>query len=148
MAFATIEDLLDIDPTIQDYGYQDFDSALEKAEADVIKMLKARWWPGYIKYLKFSSSANPFSAFDATLLDETQWTQITCYIALGYYILPKLSKFETDEDRFLNMMEYYTKRAEQDFDLEVRSGVSYDFDEDDTFSDEESAPTEFLRLRR
>ena len=149
MAFATTADLLDIDATIQDYGVIDFDTALAKAEDDGVKLLKVRWWPEYTRGWRLDiTRTNLFPQLNEDQLDSTQWTQVTCYLALADYIYPKLSKFEQDTDRFFNMMNYYKKRAMEDFDLEVRSGVRYDLDDNNQFSQAESEQTEFLRLKR
>jgi hypothetical protein len=145
MAFATIEDLLEVDATLQDYGIQDFDAELVKAEADVTKIIKVRWWPTYLK--ENGRNANDYD-MNATLLDPAQWTQVTCYYALAFYILPKLSKFEADPDRFRNMMDYYASRFEALIDLELRSGVRYDADNDDQFETTEVTKTSSLRLVR
>jgi len=148
MAFATIDDLLEVDATLQDYGIQDFDAELVKAEADVLKIIKVRWWPVYLK--NRNKALNNLEVYDinTTLLDETQWTQVTCYYALAFYIFPKLSKFEADADRFRNMMDYYSQRFEALMDLELRSGVRYDIDNDSQFEANESIATSSLRLTR
>ena len=149
MAFATLDDLKEIDSTIQDYGLLEFDVELAKAEDDVVKMLKARWWPEYTRGWHLDiTRTNLFPQLQKDQLDPSQWTQVTCYIALSNYIYPKMSKFESDMDRFFNMMEYYKKRAQEDFDLEVRSGVRYDLNNDDQYNAQESEQTVFLRLTR
>lgn len=149
MAFATTADLKDIDATVEDYGVIDFDTALSRAEDDVVKLLKARWWPEYTRGWHLDiTRTNLFPQLNADQLDPTQWTQVTGYIALADYIYPKLSKFEQDTDRFYNMMTYYKKRAMELFDLEVRSGVRYDLDDNNVFNQQESEQTEFLRLKR
>ena len=145
MAFATLDDLLEIDPNIQEYGVLDFDAALAQSEEDIVKLLKIRWWPSFVKSqptITINSQLNP------ALLDPSQWTKVTCYYALAHYILPKLSKFESDTDSFQHKMEYYAQRAESTLDIEIRSGVAYDFDQDDEFSNRETLPTKSLRLQR
>lgn len=148
MAFATLEDLLKVDETIQDYGIQDWDEELASAEADVKKIVKVRWWPVYLKNRNIALAQADDYEINFTLLDPTQWTQITCYYALAFYILPKLSKFEGDPDRFRNMMDYYGQRFEALMDLELRSGVRYDVDNDDQFEVSEVTPVSSLRLVR
>lgn len=149
MAFATITDLLDIDATIQDYGIIDYATALANAQEDIVKLLKVRWWPEYTRGWRLDiTRTNLFPQLNEDQLDPTQWTQVTCYLALADYIYPKLSKFEQDTDRFYNMMNYYKKRSMEQFDLEVRSGVRYDLDDNNVFNQAESEQTEFLRLKR
>jgi hypothetical protein len=148
MAFATIENLLEVDDTIQDYGIQDWEPEIAKAEADVLKIIKVRWWPVYLKNRNKALNNLEVYEINTALLDPTQWTQITCYYALAFYILPKLSKFESDADRFRNMMDYYSQRFEALMDLELRSGVRYDINNDNQFDENESIATSSLRLTR
>lgn len=148
MAFATLEALLTVDATIQDYGIQDWDQELAKAEADVTKIIKVRWWPTFLKEKRVALQAADGYEINTALLDPTQWTDVTCYYALAYYILPKLSKFEANADRFRNMMDYYASRFEALMDLELRSGVRYDVDHDSQFESVETVPTSSLRLVR
>lgn len=146
MTFATIADLLEVDSTIQDYGIQEWDTELAKAEADVTKIIRVRWWPTYLKDKGYYNASN--YDLNPALLDSTQWTEVTCYYALAYHILPKLSKFESDPDRFRNMMDYYASRFEALIDLELRSGVRYDADNDSQFETTETVKTSSLRLVR
>jgi hypothetical protein len=146
MTFATIDNLLQVDATLQDYGIQDFEPELTKAESDVTKIIKVRWWPQYVKTVTNTGSDN--FVLDPTLLDATQWTEVTCYYALAFYILPKLSKFEADPDRFRNMMDYYSQRFDALIDLELRAGVRYDADSDTQFSNLETVKISSLRLVR
>jgi len=148
MAFATIDNLLEIDATLQDYGIQDFEAELAKAEQDIVKILIVRWWSGYLKGLPYDITRSTIFTLNPALLDETQWTDVTCYYALAHYILPKLSKFEGDPDRFRNMMDYYATRFNDLVDLEIRSGVHYDINGDEQFSLAEKQPTQSLRLVR
>jgi hypothetical protein len=148
MAFATIDDLLGVDETLQDYGIQEFEPELAKAQADIVKILTVRWWNGYLKGLPYDITRSTIFTLNPDLLDEAQWTEITCYYALAFYIFPKLSKFESDADRFRNMMEYYSQRFEALIDLEIRSGVHYDINNDNQFSVAEQQPTQSLRLVR
>ena len=145
MAFATIDDLLEVEPNIQEYGLLDFEAALAQAEADIIKLLKIRWWPSFVKS---QTTLTAFSELNSALLNPSQWTNVTCYYALAHYILPKMSKFESDVDSFQHKMEYYAQRSEAAIDIEIRSGVAYDLDQDDQFSVDETLPTNSLRLVR
>jgi hypothetical protein len=148
MTFATIDDLLEVDPNIQDYGVLDFEAALASAEQDLVKLLKIRWWPSFIKDQTFPSGVTRPYILNSDLLNPSQWTQTTCYLALAHYIFPKMSKFESDTDSFQHKMEYFAQRAETTLDMEIRSGVQYDIDQDDQFSTTETQPVTSLRLIR
>ena len=143
-AFATTDNLLSVDPTIQDFGVLDWDTELARSQTEIIRVLSVRWWPTFRKRYTLSD----IELINSTLLDPTQWTQATVYHALAYHICPKLSKFEPEADRFQEMMKYYQGRFEHEMDLCIREGVRYDVNEDDEFSDSEKASDTSLRLRR
>jgi hypothetical protein len=149
MAYATIDDLKEVDPTILDYGVLDFDAELAKSETEINRLLSIRWWPTYLKLgrtdIRYSNLAQ---LMEIDKLDSTQWTNATVYHALAYHICPKLTKFEADSDRFREMMEYYAGRFEHEMDLCIREGVRYDSNDDGVFQDVEKTPDVYLRLRR
>ncbi len=148
MAYATIQDLLDIDPTITEYGVLDFDAELAKSETEVNRLLSIRWFPSYHKNRTDIRYSDLAVLMDTTKLDPTQWTKATCYHALAFHIAPKLTKHEADPDRFRMMMDYFEKRFEDEFDLCLREGVRYDANDDNVFQDVEKTADVFLRLRR
>jgi hypothetical protein len=144
MSYATTEDLLQVEPTITDYGVIDWDIELARSTNEVNRILKVRWFPIY----KTNVATN--IQFDSSLLDPEQWTQATIYHALGYHICPKLSKFEAEgqEDTFQVKMAYYSQRFETELDLCLREGVSYDLDDNGTITVEEEQSLQSLRLVR
>lgn len=142
--FATISDLLEVEPTIQDYGQLDFDIELVKSQTEVIRVLTVRWWNSYKKRLSLGDSAR----LDADLLTAAQWTQATVYHSLAYHICPKLTQFSPETDKFQVMMEYYRGRFEHEMDLCIREGVQYDADDSGTVSDTERVTIATLRLQR
>jgi hypothetical protein len=142
--FATISDLLEVEPTIQDYGQLDFDIELARSQTEVVRVLTVRWWNSYKKRLSLGDSAR----LDADLLTASQWTQATVYHSLAYHICPKLTQFSPETDKFQVMMEYYSKRFEHEMDLILREGVQYDADDSGTVSDTERVTIATLRLQR
>lgn len=144
MAYATLSDLLQVEPTIQDYGVLEWDVELARSETEVNRVLNVRWFKTY------QAAHNSATVFDSTLLDPAQWTQATVYHALAYSICNKLTQFapEGQEDRFQVMMNYYQGRFEHEMDLCLREGVRYDLDDSGTYSDTEKASTVSLRLVR
>lgn len=145
MAYATLVDLLQIEPTIQDYGVLDWDLELARSETEINRVLKVRWYQAYQKAHPSLSNVE----MDPSLLDPTQFTQSTVYHAMAYHITPKLTQFSGAEpDKFQVMMEYYRGRFEHEIDLVLREGVKYDINDDSTYSQEESASVKPLRLVR
>ena len=149
MAYATIDDLLEVEPTITEYGVLDWDNQLAQSETEVQRILSVRWWPQYQKQLRVDITIRgDFVLMDTTKLDDAQWTKATVYHALAYHITPKLTKFEPQSDRFMEMMKYYQGRFEHEMDLCIREGVRYDIDNDGSYSNDERQPDTYLRLRR
>jgi len=144
MAYATLDDLLQVEPTITEYGVIDFDTELARSESEINRVLNVRWFKTYF------ATHNNAGTFDPTLLDSTQWTQACVYHALAYHIAPKLTQFaqEGSEDRFQVMMNYYSGRFEHEMDLCLREGVRYDLNDDNTFAADEGQATVSLRLIR
>lgn len=144
MAYATLDDLLQVEPTIQDYGVLDWEVELARSETEIRRVLKVRWWQAYSKPRGITTD------IDYDLLDDTQWVQATVYHALAYHICPKLTQFSGAEpDKFQVMMEYYQGRFEHEMDLIIREGVRYDLDGDSTYEYRtEVQGRDLQRLRR
>ena len=145
MAYATLDDLLQVEPTIQDYGVLEWEVELARSETEINRILKVRWYQAYQKQHPRISLIQ----MDPDLLDPSQFTQATVYHALAYHIAPKLTQFSgTDPDRFQVMMDYYRGRFEHEMDLILREGVSYDIDGDNTVESTELDSGKPLRLVR
>lgn len=147
MAFATISDIQDYEPDILNYGIPNFDDALSKAEEDVKRYLRINWWPT-VQFGKYDIVLVQNQEMDATLLTDSQMTRACVYCALGYYIFPRLSKFEPDMDVFQIKLDYYKKMYAEEIDLVIRDGVEYDADNDNVIENAEKVPNYFLRLKR
>lgn len=148
MAFATISDVKEFEPNIDDYGIQTFTDQLSKAQADVERYLRVHWWPSQ-QIGRFDISIIGTNAeMDAGKLTESQLTRATVYCALGYYIFPLLSKFEPDLDVFQMKMDYYKKMYAEEIQMVISDGVEYDIDSSGDITDAEKTPQYFLRLQR
>jgi hypothetical protein len=144
MAYATLADLLAVEPNIQEYGVIEWNTELTRSETEVNRIISVRWWPTRRK----NRGLKDADLIDTTKLDSTQWKQATVYHALAYHICPKLTQFSPENDKFQIMMDYYRGRFEHEIDLCIREGVRYDVDESGTFSDSEKKSDTSLRLRR
>jgi hypothetical protein len=144
MAYATLDDLLQVEPTITEYGVLDWDAELARSELEVNRILQVRW------FLTYKNQKGETLVFNAALLTDSQWTQATVYHALAYHIAPKLTKFENAgaEDKFQVMMSYYQGRFEHEMDLCLRLGVDYDLDNNNTVSADEINSLPNLKLVR
>jgi hypothetical protein len=146
---ATISDIQDYEPDILDFGIPDFDEELTKAQNDVFRDLRIRWWPTQqIGLYDLRRLASGQIEPDEDLYTASQLTRATVYNALGFHVYPKLAKFEPDQDLFERKMEFYRKEYERELDLVLRDGVEYDADSSGTVTDTEKEPQHFLRLKR
>ena len=146
---ATIDNIKEYEPDIDNYGINDFTQEIAKAQSDVFRDLRIRWWPTQqiglydVKFLT-TGQIDP----DDDLYTASQLTRACCYQALGFQIYPKLAKFEPDMDIFERKMEFYRKEYERELDLCMRDGIEYDLDSSGTIDDAEKEPTHYLRLKR
>lgn len=148
MAFASITDIQAYEPDILDYGIQNFDDEIARSEEDVKRHLRIHWWPSQ-QIGKYDVTIIGFNAeMNDNLLTDSQFTRATVYHALGYYIFPKLSRFEPDLDVFQVKMDFYKNMFAEEIDLVIRDGVEYDIDSSGSITDVEKAPQHFNRLRR
>ena len=144
MAYATLDNLVLVEPTITDYGVLDWDAELARSEVEVNRILQVRW------FLAYQKTQGTLVTFNPLLLTESQWTQATVYHALAYHIAPKLTKFENAgaEDKFQVMMAYYQGRFEHEMDLCLRLGVEYDLNNNNTVTSAEKQSLHGLKLVR
>lgn len=148
MAFATISDIQSYEPDILNYGIQNFDDALTKAQGDVERYLRVNWWPSQQIGRFDITIVGTNLEMDANKLTDSQFTRATVYCALGYYVYPRLSKFEPEMDVFQMKLDYYKKMYAEEIDMVIRDGVEYDLDSNGVITDAEKVPQYFLRLKR
>lgn len=149
ISLCTISDIQEFEPDILDYGIPTLTAEITRANADVVRDIRIKWWPTQqigvydINYLGANSVE-----MNEDLLTTSQWTICAVYQALGFHILPKLAKFEVDGDIFERKMDYYRKEYEREFDLILRDGVEYDLDSSGTVENREKEAQHYLRLKR
>tara|TARA_X000001316_G_scaffold10184_1_gene3066 strand:- start:919 stop:1371 length:453 start_codon:yes stop_codon:yes gene_type:complete len=147
--YATDSDILEYEPRIKDFGVIDFTADHTKTTADIQRLLKIEWWPRVSNnYGTGSYFTNAGLEIDTTKLTAAQFTRAAVYHTLAYYILPRLTQHQGDDDRFFQMIAFYKSRFREEFDLILQDGVEYDFDGDGTVEDSEKQTAHFNRLVR
>lgn len=147
--YATDSDILEYEPRIKDFGVIDFTADHTKTTADIQRLLNIEWWPrvsrnhGTNKY--FGSSG---SEMNTTKLVAAQFKRAAVYHTLAYYVLPRLTQHQGEDDRFFQMIAFYKARFREEFDLILADGVEYDFDGDGTVEDSEKQTAHYNRLIR
>jgi hypothetical protein len=148
MAFATITDITEYEPDVLNFGIPSFADAITKAQADVERYLRVNWWPSQ-QIGRFDITIVGINVeMDTIKLTDSQFTRAAVYCALGYYIYPRLSKFEPTMDVFQMKLDYYKKMYAEEIDMVIRDGVEYDLDSNGIVTDAEKTPQYFLRLKR
>tara|TARA_R110000868_G_scaffold141483_5_gene358037 strand:+ start:747 stop:1196 length:450 start_codon:yes stop_codon:yes gene_type:complete len=136
-SFATDADLLEYVPDIKKYGIQEFTAEHTKTYDDIIRLLNIRWWPT-AEYGRYDLlTVKGATKLTASKLDATQFKRAAVYHVLGYHIFPKLTTWDPDRDAFREQMDFYKARFEEEFQLIISVGVSYDADASGTYEDGE-----------
>lgn len=138
MAFSTDTDLTAISPDILSLGIASFADEHAKAEADIKRELRAKWWP----YTGYSGEMD-----DTLLINEAQFTRCNAYLVLWKYALPKLTNW-VDGDRFREMQAFYKDLYNQELQAILDDGVQYDRDGDGLVSQAEKIQNIAGRLTR
>lgn len=137
MAFSTDSDLTAIIPDILNLGISDFSSEHAKAESDIKREIRHRFWP----------RTNYGGEMDDTLLTDTQWTRANAYLVIWKYAMPQLTNW-VEGDRFREMQAFYRDLYNQELEAVFADGVEYDYNEDGTVSESEKDIRSSQRLTR
>lgn len=149
ITLALISDIQDYEPDILDFGIPNFTAEISKAQNDVLRDLRIRWWPTYqVGLYDLTRLTTGQQEPDEDLYTASQLTRACVYNALGFHIYPKLAKFEPEQDLFERKMEFYRNEYERELDLVLRDGIEYDADSSGTVGNDEKEPTHYLRLKR
>ena len=137
MAFSTDSNLTELIPDILDFGIDAFTDEHARAQADIEREIRNRWW--HRKGIK--------GEMVASYLTESQWTRAAAYLVLWKYALPQLTNW-VDDDRFLQMIDFYKARYGEELDAVFQDGVEYDADNDGSVTDKEKESIPLNRLDR
>ena len=138
MAFATRQELLEIEDISAYEQEVNIDVELKRSESAIIRLLNTIWWQ------KFQLN-NPHLAggrLNPQLLSVTEWRNPTIYYTLAYNILPRLSG-----DWLAKQAQYH-----QAWEYEIRTlqqhGITYDAEQTTLRFVPETEQFNYTRLRR
>ncbi len=137
MAFSTDANLVDLIPDILSLGITQFTDEHPKAQSDIERELRIKWWP------KMGIAGEMVNS----KLTDAQFTRCASYLVLWRYALPQLTNW-VDGDRFTNMIDFYRARYGEELDVVLKDGVEYDADGDSIVQDDEKIATDASRLDR
>ena len=137
MAFSQDSDLVALVPDILGFGITSFATEHAKAETDLTRTIRNEWW--YKKQIP--------GEMNASYLTDSQWTRCNAYLVLWKFALPQLTNWVQD-DRFLNMINFYQQRYQEELVAVFADGVEYDDDASGTIEDDEKGIVSYGRLTR
>ena len=126
MAFSTDANLVDLVPDILELGITAFTDEHTKAQSDIERELRIRWWP----------RKGLTGEMDSAKLTDSQFTRCSSYLVLWRYALPQLTNW-IDGDRFTSMIEFYKARYGEELEAILNDGVEYDDDGNSVIEDDE-----------
>lgn len=145
--YATDVDLQEYEPDILNLGIPEFQDLHEKSYEDINRLIEIEWWPR-ASYRQYDITRGTYANIDVTLLVDSQWKRAAVYHVLAYYIYPRLSTFTPEGDVYMEKMQYYKDKFKEEFNLCLRQGVRYDYNNDSTIEESEKLPVHFNRLVR
>ena len=145
--YATDTNLKEYEPDILELGIPTFKDLHQKTYDDINRLIEIEWWPRAI-YRDYDITRAAYADINFDLLVDSQWKRAAVFHCLAYYIYPRLSTFTPESDVYREKMAYYKERFQEEFDLCLRQGVKYDYDQDSVIQDAEKTPVHFNRLVR
>ena len=120
---------------------------LSETTNDILRELRARWWPTYKTNVYTDITVLNTPEMDNTKVNLDQFKRAGVYLFLGRFMLPALTKFrsEADKDRFERMGEYYMSEYNKEFRMILEDGVEYDSKQDASISVNEREPLHGFR---
>ena len=119
MAFSTDADLMTLVPDILALGIDSFENEHAKAQSDIERELRIKWW----------DKKGLDGELTSSYLTSTQFSRCSAYLVLWKYALPQLTNW-VDGDRFQSMINFYRSRYGEELDMILRDGVEYDANND------------------
>ena len=137
MAFSDDSNLVELVPDILDFGITSFSDEHPRAQADIEREIRNQWW----------HRKGIAGEMNNSYLTDSQWTRSASYLVLWKYALPQLTNW-VDDDRFLQMIDFYKARYGEEIDAVFQDGVEYDADNDGQVTDKEKEIVTINRLNR
>ena len=111
MAFSDDSNLVELVPDILDFGITSFSDEHARAQADIEREIRNRWW----------HRKGIAGEMESAYLTNSQWTRANSYLVLWKYALPQLTNW-VDDDRFLQMIDFYKARYGEELDAVFQDG--------------------------
>lgn len=142
--YSDDDDLVQVVPNILDFGTDDWTFLHDRAKVIIDRTLEQRWYRPEATNRSILYEDDPF---DADLLDADQLVWLSCYKVLELAYQYMMKPGET-EDFYERQSRYYNTRYEEELQALLSLGITYDWDADDTFDEDERISPQRRRLRR
>jgi hypothetical protein len=144
MAYSTDADIVKIRPNILQLGVSDWSDMHDEAESAINRTIIRRW---------YKDAAANYSLdwrdteFDSSLVDSTQFLNLSCYKTLEY-CYRYLMKDSEKPDGFERQMSLFRDMYNQELEEVLATGISYDWDGSGAATDSEKFQRQPRRLTR
>jgi hypothetical protein len=152
LSFATSDDLESLDARLfeQNEGLSDdyVQDQLIRSTQRILEQLRSTdWWQQYYLSQSGSGATSISNAAQIPPLDPTRilarrsdFTELCCFHAFYYYILPYIADFGNEDSAERRKMGYYQQKYNEVFGDLITDGDWYDFDDSGTVTDAEKQP--------
>lgn len=144
MTYCIDLDLLTYRPNILSLGVADWQTQRENAYSIINRTLESKWYRQAaveigVDYLEV--------AFDPTLIESGTLTRLECFKTLEL-IYMYLKKDSQQSDGFERLEEQFRKRYNEELDLILSIGITYDWDKSGSITSDEKYISSPRRLHR
>lgn len=157
-SFAETSDLTETDSRlfVANEGLTDevVTDLLTRSSSKILSNIRSTdWWRSYfVKQDKGTTTINtvadiPEPSGLKIKARRDDFTDLCCYHALYYYILPKVADFGTDDNDERQKLDYYEQKYTKLFQELISAGDWYDFDGTGTISSTEKVPGAYVIKR-
>lgn len=143
--YCSDADLSEIRPNILQLGVSSWDVQSKEAFAIINRTLIAKWYKEVA--LEHDIVDWRTTPFDPDKVDAEQVKRMACYKTLELCYM-HLMKDSSEADGFERESHFFRDRYNEELTIILGLGVNYDWDDDDTISDEETYTPRIRRLVR
>lgn len=144
MSYCTDIDLLTYRPNILSLGVDNWENQREYAYEIINRVIEARWYRQAAEELNVDYLE---VTFDPDLIEEGYLTRLECFKALEL-IYMYLKKDAQESDGFARLEEEFRKRYNEELDIILAMGITYDWDQSGAISYDERYISVSRRLHK
>jgi len=144
--YCTDADLVEVRPKILSFGVADWETKRKEAFAIINRVIDARWYREIIKQQKFGIDPNQ-TPFNPDYVQADQLKRLAVYKSLELAYM-HLMKEGPDQDGFERGMKNFRQLYNEELDIVMAVGISYDWDASGSLTYDERYIKAPRRLKR